>query len=62
MTPVEHRAAAYGKIGIVFGVRFVFGRQWTGLFLSGAAGFFTYGVAPEGWMFCLGIPIMAFWG
>ena len=21
-----------------------------------------YGVAPEGWMFCLGIPIMAFWG
>lgn len=30
--------------------------------LSGAAGFFTYGVAPEGWMFCLGIPIMAFWG
>ena len=30
--------------------------------LSGAAGFFTYGVAPEGWIFCLGIPIMAFWG
>jgi len=21
-----------------------------------------YGVAPEGWIFCLGIPIMAFWG
>jgi MFS transporter, DHA1 family, tetracycline resistance protein len=30
--------------------------------VSGAAGFFIYGVAPEGWMFCLGIPIMAFWG
>jgi MFS transporter, DHA1 family, tetracycline resistance protein len=30
--------------------------------LSGAAGFLTYGVAPEGWIFCLGIPIMAFWG
>jgi DHA1 family tetracycline resistance protein-like MFS transporter len=30
--------------------------------LSGAAGFFMYGVAPEGWMFCLGIPVMAFWG
>jgi DHA1 family tetracycline resistance protein-like MFS transporter len=30
--------------------------------LSGAAGFFTYGAAPEGWMFCLGIPVMAFWG
>ena len=30
--------------------------------LSGAAGFFTYGAAPEGWIFCLGIPVMAFWG
>jgi MFS transporter, DHA1 family, tetracycline resistance protein len=30
--------------------------------LSGAAGFLIYGVAPEGWVFCLGIPIMAFWG
>ena len=30
--------------------------------LSGAAGFFIYGLAPEGWIFCLGIPIMAFWG
>jgi DHA1 family tetracycline resistance protein-like MFS transporter len=30
--------------------------------LSGAAGFFIYGVAAEGWIFCLGIPIMAFWG
>lgn len=31
MTPVEHRAAAYGKIGIVFGVRFVFGPAMGGL-------------------------------
>lgn len=30
--------------------------------LCGAAGFTIYGVAPEGWVFCLGIPIMAFWG
>jgi DHA1 family tetracycline resistance protein-like MFS transporter len=30
--------------------------------LSGAVGFFVYAVAPEGWIFCLGIPIMAFWG
>ena len=30
--------------------------------LSGAAGFFIYGMAPQGWIFCLGIPIMAFWG
>ena len=30
--------------------------------LCGAVGFAIYGVAPQGWMFCLGIPIMAFWG
>jgi MFS transporter, DHA1 family, tetracycline resistance protein len=30
--------------------------------LCGAAGFFVYGIAPEGWIFCLGIPVMAFWG
>ena len=30
--------------------------------LSGSLGFLMYGVAPEGWMFCLGIPAMAFWG
>src|SRR5262245_58911594 len=30
--------------------------------LSGAAGFFVYGMAPQGWIFCLGIPVMAFWG
>lgn len=30
--------------------------------LSGVVGFAVYGVAPNGWIFCLGIPIMAFWG
>ncbi|HJT20070.1 MAG TPA: TCR/Tet family MFS transporter [Nitrospira sp.] len=33
----------------------------TGL-LCGAAGFSIYGAAPQGWIFCLGIPVMAFWG
>ena len=28
----------------------------------GAIGFSVYGIAPEGWIFCLGIPVMAFWG
>ncbi|MBH0207074.1 MAG: hypothetical protein HP495_00790 [Nitrospira sp.] len=28
----------------------------------GAIGFSIYGLAPEGWIFCLGIPVMAFWG
>jgi DHA1 family tetracycline resistance protein-like MFS transporter len=30
--------------------------------LSGALGFFVYGFAPRGWIYCLGIPFMAFWG
>lgn len=30
--------------------------------LCGSVGFFVYGIAPEGWIFCLGIPVMAFWG
>lgn len=33
----------------------------TGL-LCGAVGFSIYGLAPTGWTYCLGIPIMAFWG
>jgi DHA1 family tetracycline resistance protein-like MFS transporter len=33
----------------------------TGL-LSGALGFAVYGVATEGWIYCAGIPVMAFWG
>jgi DHA1 family tetracycline resistance protein-like MFS transporter len=30
--------------------------------LCGTVGFSVYGIAPEGWIFCLGIPVMAFWG
>ncbi len=30
--------------------------------LCGSVGFSIYGLAPEGWIFCLGIPVMAFWG
>jgi DHA1 family tetracycline resistance protein-like MFS transporter len=30
--------------------------------VCGAYGFAWYGLAPEGWIFCLGIPVMAFWG
>lgn len=30
--------------------------------LSGAIGFSVYGFAGNGWIYCAGIPIMAFWG
>ena len=30
--------------------------------LCGALGFAIYGVAPTGWLFCLGVPVMALWG
>jgi DHA1 family tetracycline resistance protein-like MFS transporter len=30
--------------------------------LSGALGFAVYGMATDGWIYCAGIPIMAFWG
>jgi DHA1 family tetracycline resistance protein-like MFS transporter len=30
--------------------------------VCGGIGFAVYGLAPEGWIFCLGIPVMAFWG
>jgi MFS transporter, DHA1 family, tetracycline resistance protein len=33
----------------------------TGL-CCGAIGFCVYGFAPDGWIYCAGIPIMAFWG
>ena len=33
----------------------------TGL-LCGAVGFAIYGLASKGWIYCLGIPIMAIWG
>jgi MFS transporter, DHA1 family, tetracycline resistance protein len=28
----------------------------------GAIGFAVYGVAPNGWLFCAGVPLMALWG
>jgi DHA1 family tetracycline resistance protein-like MFS transporter len=28
----------------------------------GALGFLIYGLAPTGWLFCLGVPVMALWG
>jgi DHA1 family tetracycline resistance protein-like MFS transporter len=28
----------------------------------GALGFAIYGLAPTGWLFCLGVPVMALWG
>ena len=30
--------------------------------LCGALGFAIYGIAPTGWLFCLGVPVMALWG
>ncbi|MDF0645844.1 MAG: TCR/Tet family MFS transporter [Nitrospira sp.] len=30
--------------------------------VCGALGFSIYALAPRGWVYCLGIPIMAFWG
>jgi DHA1 family tetracycline resistance protein-like MFS transporter len=30
--------------------------------ICGGIGFAVYAVASEGWIFCLGIPVMAFWG
>jgi DHA1 family tetracycline resistance protein-like MFS transporter len=30
--------------------------------LAGALGFAIYGLAPTGWLFCLGVPVMALWG
>ena len=30
--------------------------------LCGAVGFAIYGLAPTGWLFCLGVPVMALWG
>jgi DHA1 family tetracycline resistance protein-like MFS transporter len=57
-------AAMIVQGGLVRPITTRFGERWTLLAgsLSGAAGFFMYGIAPQGWMFCLGIPIMAFWG
>jgi MFS transporter, DHA1 family, tetracycline resistance protein len=57
-------AAMIVQGGLIRPITTRFGERRTLLagMLSGAAGFFIYGVAPQGWMFCLGIPIMALWG
>jgi DHA1 family tetracycline resistance protein-like MFS transporter len=50
--------------GLVKPITLRFGERRTvamGLF-SGAMGFSVYGLAPTGWLYCFGIPIMAFWG
>ena len=36
--------------------------RWIAWIRVGAFGFAIYGVAPTGWMFCLGVPVMALWG
>jgi DHA1 family tetracycline resistance protein-like MFS transporter len=57
-------AAMIVQGGLVHPITARFGERATLLIgsLSGAVGFSLYGFAPEGWIFCLGIPIMAFWG
>lgn len=50
--------------GLVKPITLKFGERRTvvtGL-LCGAIGFCVYGLAPTGWLYCFGIPIMAFWG
>lgn len=50
--------------GLVKPITLKFGERRTvvtGL-LCGAIGFSIYGLAPTGWLYCFGIPIMAFWG
>jgi len=50
--------------GLVKIVTAKWGERWTLLtgLLCGAVGFAIYGLASKGWIYCLGIPIMAFWG
>jgi DHA1 family tetracycline resistance protein-like MFS transporter len=57
-------AAMIVQGGLIGPITNRFGERRTVLIglLCGAVGFFVYGIAPEGWMFCLGIPVMAFWG
>ncbi|HEY6085563.1 MAG TPA: TCR/Tet family MFS transporter [Nitrospira sp.] len=50
--------------GLVRPVTAKFGERRTltvGL-LCGAIGFSVYGLAPKGWIYCMGIPVMSFWG
>lgn len=57
-------AATIVQGGLIRPITYRFGERRTLLIglLCGAVGFFVYGTAPEGWIFCLGIPVMAFWG
>ncbi|MCS6306202.1 MAG: TCR/Tet family MFS transporter [Nitrospira sp.] len=57
-------AATIVQGGLIRPITNRFGERRTVLIglLCGAVGFFVYGTASEGWIFCLGIPVMAFWG
>jgi DHA1 family tetracycline resistance protein-like MFS transporter len=57
-------AAMIVQGGLIRPITARFGERGTVLIrlLCGAVGFFVYSAAPEGWIFCLGIPLMAFWG
>lgn len=57
-------AAMIVQGGLIGPITNRFGERRTVLMglLCGAVGFSIYGLAPEGWFFCLGIPVMAFWG
>jgi len=57
-------AAMIVQGGLIGPITNRFGERRTVLMglLCGSVGFFVYGIAPEGWIFCLGIPVMAFWG
>jgi MFS transporter, DHA1 family, tetracycline resistance protein len=52
------QAGLVGRFVKAFGER---GTLVIGL-VFGALGFAVYGVAPAGWLFCLGVPVMALWG
>ncbi|MDH4082529.1 MAG: TCR/Tet family MFS transporter [Nitrospira sp.] len=57
-------AAMIVQGGLIGPITNRFGERRTVLMglVCGSVGFFVYGIAPEGWIFCLGIPVMAFWG
>jgi DHA1 family tetracycline resistance protein-like MFS transporter len=75
--PIEPRPAAVGLMmagagvasmivqdGLIRPITAHFGERATLLAgsLSGGIGFFIYGMATQGWIFCIGIPIMALGG
>src|SRR5262249_56619332 len=57
-------AAMIVQGGLIRPITAHFGERATLLagLISGGIGFFIYGMAQQGWIFCIGIPIMAFWG